>query len=42
LEDPFEPIIVMYERGGDFSSEHGFLQVDARSFRGKSWQEHLS
>jgi hypothetical protein len=42
MEDPFEPIIVMYERGGDFYSEQGFLQVDARSLRRKSWQEHLS
>src|SRR4051794_36543569 len=28
LDDPFEPLLIMFERGGGFYSEHGFLTVD--------------
>jgi hypothetical protein len=42
LEDPIEPLIVMYERGGGFTTEHGFIDVGLASVRRKTWEEHCS
>ncbi|GDY34010.1 hypothetical protein [Gandjariella thermophila] len=42
LEGPFEPLIVMYERGGGFTTEHGFIEVGLASVRLKTWEEHSS
>lgn len=40
LDDPFEPLVRMYERGGGFTSEHGFIQVDFASLRLGAWRDH--
>ena len=42
LEDPFEPLILMYERGGGFTTEHGFVDVDMAGIPLRSWRDHLS
>lgn len=42
LEDPFEPLIMMYERGGGFTTEHGFIDVGLASVRRKTWRDHLT
>jgi hypothetical protein len=42
LDDPFEPLITMYERGGGFVTHHGEIQVDIASFRRGKLGEHLS
>lgn len=28
LPDPYEPLLVMFEQGGDFTTESGFINVD--------------
>lgn len=39
LPEPYEPLILMYERGGIFSTEHGFFDFTVGSFpRGKRQQ----
>lgn len=40
LADPFEPLLCMYERGGDFTTEHGFFQVDLAMVPRKSRAEY--
>jgi hypothetical protein len=42
LEDPFEPLILMYERGGGFATENGFVDVDMAGIPLRSWRDHLS
>ncbi len=43
LDDPFEPLILMYERGGEFTIEHGFIQVDQAAIRrGEPWEHRTS
>ena len=31
LEDPFEPLLLMFERGGGFTTEHGFIDLGGSS-----------
>jgi hypothetical protein len=41
LDDPFEPLVAMYERGGGFSlGGAGFIDIDAAGVRRKTWQDH--
>ncbi|NJL69378.1 MAG: pentapeptide repeat-containing protein [Microcoleus sp. SM1_3_4] len=40
LPDPYEPLIVMYERGGIFSTEHGFFVFAVGSFHRGKWQQY--
>lgn len=38
----YDPLIWMYERGGYFVSEHGFLNVEYAGFFVGSWRKYLS
>jgi hypothetical protein len=40
LPEPYEPLIVMYERGGIFSMEHGFFDFAVRSFPRGKWHKY--
>ncbi len=42
LEDPFEPLLVMLDRGGGYTTEAGFIDLGASSILRKTWQDHLS
>lgn len=41
LDDPFDPLIVLYERGGDFTLENAFIEVDYARIRMLGWRDHL-
>lgn len=40
LDDPFEPLIIMFERGGDFTTANGRIEVDLAQFPVKSWIDY--
>jgi hypothetical protein len=40
-EDPYEPLLLFFERGGIFTTEGGFIEVYGGSVRWRSWQEHI-
>ncbi|MBW4496333.1 MAG: hypothetical protein KME26_25325 [Oscillatoria princeps RMCB-10] len=40
LPDPYEPLIIMYERGGIFSTEHGFFNFEVGGFPRGTWSDH--
>ncbi|WP_234327063.1 hypothetical protein [Streptomyces sp. NRRL WC-3742] len=43
LPDPFEPLLLVYERGGEvIADESRTFNFGGRSVRIKPWQEHLS
>lgn len=42
LEDPFEPLLLMFERGGGQTIEAGFIDLGGSSVLQKTWQDHLS
>jgi hypothetical protein len=42
LPDPFEPLLSLFERGGGFTTEHGFVDLGGASVRIQSWREHLA
>jgi hypothetical protein len=42
MPDPFEPLLLMYERGGTFSTEHGFIDVGFGSILRRAWRDHLT
>jgi hypothetical protein len=42
LEDPFEPLLLMFERGGGFTTEAGFIDLGGSSVLQKTWLDHLS
>ncbi|MCN9239941.1 hypothetical protein NGF19_03915 [Streptomyces sp. RY43-2] len=43
LEDPFEPLITLYERGGEvIADETRTFNFSNQSLRVMTWQEHLS
>ncbi|MEV5592891.1 hypothetical protein [Streptomyces sp. NPDC052496] len=42
LPDPFEPLVVLFERGGGFWVENGFVDFVAYRVRLATWQEHLA
>ncbi|MGW7091494.1 hypothetical protein [Streptomyces sp. NPDC054874] len=41
LPDPFEPLIILFERGGGFWVENGFIDFVDYRVRLSGWQEHL-
>lgn len=41
LDDPFEPLLLMYERGGEFTTSSGFIDVDGAGVPRKTWRDHL-
>ncbi|MGW6285494.1 hypothetical protein [Streptomyces sp. NPDC055107] len=41
LPDPFEPLIILFERGGGFWIENGFIDFVGYRVRLSCWQEHL-
>jgi hypothetical protein len=42
LQDPYEPILLMFDRGGAWTNEAGFIDVDGAALRRKTWRDHLS
>ncbi len=42
LEDPFEPLLLMFERGGGFTTEAGFIDLGGSSVLQKAWRDHLT
>ena len=42
LEDPFEPLILLYERGGGFNTAHGRIEINLVALPPRDWSEHLS
>jgi hypothetical protein len=42
LEDPFEPLLLMLERGGAYITEGGFIDLGGSSILRKTWRDHLS
>ncbi|MEV6306752.1 hypothetical protein AB0M02_45655 [Actinoplanes sp. NPDC051861] len=39
LDDPFEPLIVMFERGGGFHTENGEVNLEWKSVRLSGWRD---
>jgi hypothetical protein len=42
LEDPFEPLLLMFDRGGGWTIEAGFIDVDGAALRQQTWLDHLT
>jgi hypothetical protein len=40
-EDPYEPLLLFFERGGTFTTEGGFIEVGGGSVRRLTWPEYL-
>jgi hypothetical protein len=40
-EDPYEPLLLFFERGGLFTTENGYIEVDGGSVRRRTWQEYI-
>jgi hypothetical protein len=40
LEDPFEPLLLMFDRGGAYTTEAGFIDLGASSVLRKTWRDH--
>jgi hypothetical protein len=41
LPDPFEPLLLMYERGGGFIIQNGFIELPVTGVPRRTWQHHL-
>ena len=39
LEDPFEPLVLLFERGGGFHTEHGEVDLEWKSVRMAGWRK---
>lgn len=39
LEDPFEPLILLFERGGGFHTEKGEVNLEWKSVRMAGWRD---
>lgn len=39
LEDPFEPLILLFERGGGFHTENGEVDLEWKSVRMAGWRD---
>ncbi|MEU4694882.1 hypothetical protein [Actinoplanes sp. NPDC023714] len=39
LEDPFEPLILLFERGGGFHTEHGEVNLEWKSVSMSGWRD---
>jgi hypothetical protein len=42
LPDPFEPLILLYERGGSFTTEHGFINIGMAGIPVIDWKQYNS
>jgi hypothetical protein len=42
LADPYEPILLLLDRGGAWTTESGFIDLGASSVLRKTWRDHLS
>jgi hypothetical protein len=42
LDDPFEPLLLMFDRGGAYTTEAGFIDLGASSIPRKTWRDHLA
>ena len=42
VDDPFEPLLLMFERGGGFTTEAGFIDLGGSSILRKTWRDHLA
>jgi hypothetical protein len=42
LADPYEPLLLLFERGGGFTTEHGFIDLGAASVLRQTWRDHLT
>ncbi len=42
LGDPYEPLLLMFERGGGFTTEHGFIELAGASVPRRTWRDHLT
>ncbi|MFF1559957.1 hypothetical protein [Streptomyces sp. NPDC058279] len=42
LPDPFEPLVLLLERGGGFSIENGFIDFVAHRVRLTRWEDHVT
>jgi hypothetical protein len=40
-DDPYEPLLLFFERGGGFYLEEGFIDVEGGSVVRKTWQDHV-
>jgi hypothetical protein len=40
LDDPYEPLIIMFERGGDFTTANSRIEVDLAQFPVRSWVDY--
>jgi hypothetical protein len=41
LDDPYEPLVLLFERGGGFTTEHGYIDLGGSSIPRGTWQDHL-
>lgn len=41
LPDPFEPLLAMFEQGGRFTTEHGYVDLDGAAFRLGRLSDHV-
>jgi hypothetical protein len=42
LEDPFEPLVVLFERGGGFHTENGEVNLEWKSVRLAGWRKRAT
>ncbi|MFI5897397.1 hypothetical protein ACIA5D_45630 [Actinoplanes sp. NPDC051513] len=42
LEDPFEPLILLFERGGGFHTENGQVNLEWKSVRMAGWRDRAN
>jgi hypothetical protein len=42
LADPFDPMLWLFERGGGWTTEGGFIELGGASVRRRTWRDHLS
>lgn len=42
LQDPFEPLLLLFERGGGWTEESGFIDLGLASVRRRTWRDHLT
>lgn len=41
LDAPYEPLLVMYEHGGRFTTEHGFVDIAGAGFPIGTWNNYV-
>jgi hypothetical protein len=41
LADPFDPPLWLFERGGSWTTESGFMELAGASVRLRTWRDHL-